>query len=95
MSHQKSTTSGLNDGESRYSLRGGRSAPMNAPGAPDASGPTFVESPDSGCPAATPDPERQRRSADKLFILYCRSKSEIDALHDGDRKATIRGDLLR
>lgn len=61
---------------------------------PVESGPKPVDLPDSRCLVGTPNRE-SRRSAGKLFLLFCKSKSEIDALNDSDRKATIRGDLLR
>ena len=54
-----------------------------------------VESSELGCLAATPNPEGRRRGGDRLYFLFCRSKSEIDALNGSDREATIRGDLIR
>lgn len=56
---------------------------------------TIVEQADSAAPAATPNPDRCHGSAEKLFLLFCQSKCEMEKLDQPDRKLTIRGDLVR
>jgi hypothetical protein len=54
-----------------------------------------VDQLDSYWLAAPPNPDRPRRFAGNLTRLYCRSRSEIDAMDESDREASIRGDLIR
>jgi hypothetical protein len=68
---------------------------MNMTCTPAESGPNPVDQPDSPWLAAPPNLESHRRFAGNLIHLYCRSMSEIDALDDRDREASIRGDLIR
>ena len=53
------------------------------------------EQADSGCVAAAPNSDWRGRRADRLFLLFCQSITEIDALNDSGREVTIRGDLFR
>lgn len=57
---------------------------------------TIVEQADSAAPVATPSPDRRHdTAAEKLFLLFCQSKCEMETLDQPDRKLTIRGDLVR
>lgn len=55
----------------------------------------MVEPSGTDGPHAAPDSDLRSRGAEKLSILYCRSKSEIEKLEDPQRKTIIRGDLIR